>query len=37
MSKTGGNKSGVKTGGRGGAGSSNLQVRVKKKAGTIKE
>ncbi len=38
MSKSGGNKGGgVKTGGRGGAGSSNLHVRVKKKAGTIKE
>jgi len=35
MSKAGGNKS--RTGGRGGAGSSNLHVRVKKKAGTIKE
>lgn len=37
MSKAGGNKSGTKTGGRGGAGTSNLRVRVKKKAGTIKE
>ena len=36
MSKTGGNKGSSKTGGRGGAGSSNLHVRVKKKAGTIK-
>ena len=37
MSKAGGNKGGTKTGGRGGAGTSNLRVRVKKKAGTIKE
>ena len=37
MSKAGGNKGGTKTGGRGGAGTSNLHVRVKKKAGTIKE
>lgn len=37
MSKAGGNKGGSRTGGRGGAGSSNLHVRVKKKAGTIKE
>lgn len=37
MSKAGGNKGGGRTtGGRGGAGSSNLHVRVKKKAGTIK-
>ena len=38
MSKAGGNKgSNTHTGGRGGAGSSKLKVRVKKKAGTIKE
>ncbi|MFC0244309.1 RlmE family RNA methyltransferase [Falsochrobactrum ovis] len=38
MSRSGGNRSRAKTtGGRGGSGTSRLHVRVKKKAGTIKE
>lgn len=37
MSKAGGNKGGTKTGGRGGAGTSNLRVRVKKKPARLGE
>ena len=36
-SGSGGGKAGTRTGGRGGAGTSKLRVRVKKKAGTIKD